>query len=194
MRTAPPLLTERLLLRSLTLEDAPDVQHLAGDRDVASTVLRIPHPYEDGMAEEWIRSCSEVYQNEEAINFAIIRKTEQNLIGTIGLELEQEHERAELGYWIGKPYWHHGYATEAAQAVVAYSFKVLKLNRIYAYHFTRNPASGRVLEKVGMRAEGHRRQHTKKWGIFEDSLGYGMLKTDYDSLALISSKGQKERT
>ncbi|MDE0556216.1 MAG: GNAT family N-acetyltransferase, partial [Candidatus Poribacteria bacterium] len=70
-----------MLLRSLTLEDAPDVQHLAGDRDVASTVLRIPHPYEDGMAEEWIRSCSEDYQNEEAINFAIIRNTEQNLIG-----------------------------------------------------------------------------------------------------------------
>ena len=187
MKTAPTLQTERLILRSLTLEDAADVQRLAGDRDVASTVLRIPHPYEDGMAEEWIRSCFEAYQNEEAINFAITRKTERNLIGAIGLELEQEHERAELGYWIGKSYWNQGYATEAAEAVVAYSFKVLKLNRIYAYRLTRNPASGRVLEKIGMRAEGHRRQHTKKWGIFEDSIGYGMLKADYDSSAFTSS-------
>ena len=54
MRTAPPLLTERLLLRSLTLEDAADVQRLAGERDIASTLTNMPHPYEDGMAEEWM--------------------------------------------------------------------------------------------------------------------------------------------
>jgi RimJ/RimL family protein N-acetyltransferase len=191
MRTAPPLLTERLLLRSLTLEDAADVQRLAGDRDIALMVLRIPHPYEDGMAEEWIRACADAYKKDEAINFAITLRTDRNLIGTIGLELEQENERAELGYWIGKPYWNLGYATEAARAVVAYSFEVLKLNRIYAYHFTRNPASGRVLEKIGMHYEGCRRQHTKKWGNFEDSIGYGILKTDYESLAPISSNEQR---
>ncbi len=194
MRTAPPLLTERLLLRSLTLEDAADVQRLAGDRDIALMVLRIPHPYEDGMAEEWIRACADAYKKDEAINFAITLRTDRKLIGTIGLELEQENERAELGYWIGKPYWNLGYATEAARAVVAYSFEVLKLNRIYAYHFTRNPASGRVLEKIGMHYEGCRRRHTKKWGNFEDSIGYGMLKADYDSLTPISSNEQKEST
>ena len=182
MRTAPPLLTERLLLRSLTLEDAQNVQRLAGDRDVASTVLNIPHPYEDGMAEDWIRSCYDKFKKDEGLHFAITLKTDSTLIGVIGLELEPENERAELGYWIGKPYWNHGYATEAACVVVAYSFEVLKLNRIYAYHFTRNPASGRVLEKVGMRYEGCRRQHTKKWDNFEDSIGYGILKSDYDSL------------
>ena len=192
MRTAPPLLTERLILRSLTLGDAQDVQHLAGERDIALMVLRIPHPYEDGMAEEWIRACADAYKKDEAINFAITLRTDKNLIGAIGLELEPENERAELGYWIGKPYWNHGYATEAARVVVAYSFEVLKLNRIYAYHFTRNPASGRVLEKVGMRYEGCRRQHTKKWDNFEDSIGYGMLKADYDSLTPISSNERRE--
>ncbi len=187
MRTAPPLLTERLLLRSFTLQDAPDVHRLVGDRDIARMTVAIPHPYEDGMAEEWIRACFEMFQKDEALHFAITLQTDRNLIGAIGIELEREHERAELGYWIGKPYWNHGYATEAAQAVVAYSFETLKLNRIYAYHFTRNPASGRVLEKVGMRPEGRRRQHTKKWGIFEDSIGYGMLKVDYDSSTFTSS-------
>ena len=184
MRSAPPLLTERLLLRSLILEDATDVQRLAGEYDVASTLLRIPHPYEDGMAEEWIHSCYEKFEKDEALNFAITLRTDKNFIGAIGLELEPENERAELGYWIGKSYWNRGYATEAASAVVAYSFKVLKLNRIYAYHFTRNPASGRVLEKVGMRYEGYRRQHTKKWDKFEDSMGYGMLKTDFNAKAV----------
>ena len=119
MKTAPTLQTERLILRSLTLEDAQDVQHLAGERDIALMVLRIPHPYEDGMAEEWIHACADAYKKDEAINFAITLKTDRNLIGTIGLELEQENERAELGYWIGKPYWNQGYATEAARAVVA---------------------------------------------------------------------------
>ena len=194
MKTAPTLQTERLILRSLTLEDAQDVQHLAGERDIALMVLRIPHPYEDGMAEEWIRACADAYKKDEAINFAITLRTDRNLIGTIGLELEQENERAELGYWIGKPYWNLGYATEAARVVVVYCFEVLKLNRIYAYHFTRNPASGRVLEKIGMHYEGCRRRHTKKWGNFEDSIGYGMLKADYDSLTPISSNEQKEST
>ena len=187
MKTAPTLLTERLILRSLTLEDAADVQRLAGERDVASTLIRIPHPYEDGVAEEWIRSCYTTFESEAGVHFAITLQTEGSFIGTMGLELDREHERAELGYWIGKPYWGSGYATEAAKAVVAHGFQVLKLNRIYAYYFTRNPASGRVLEKIGMRYEGCRRRHTKKWGNFEDSIGYGMLKADYDLLNPISS-------
>ena len=179
MRTAPPLLTERLLLRSLTLEDAQDIQHLAGERDVAATVIRIPHPYEDGMAEAWIRSCSDTFEKEEGLHFAITLRTEKNLIGVIGLELDQENENSELGYWIGKPYWNCGYATEAAKVVVAYSFEVLKLNRIHAKHYKRNPASGRVLEKIGMQYEGCLRQHIKKWDNFEDIIAYGMLKSKF---------------
>ena len=187
MKTAPTLQTDRLILRSLTLEDAQDVQRLAGERDIASTLIRIPHPYEDGMAEEWIRSCYDTFESEAGVHFAITLQTEGSFIGVMGLELNREHERAELGYWIGKPYWGNGYATEAAKAVVRHGFEAVKLNRIYAYYMKRNPASGRVLEKIGMRYEGCRRQHTKKWGNFEDSIGYGMLKADYDSLNPISS-------
>ena len=190
MKTAPTLQTERLILRSLTLEDAPDVQHLAGERDVAATVIRIPHPYEDGMAEAWIRSCYDTFEKEEGLHFAITLRTERNLIGVIGLELAQENENSELGYWIGKPYWNCGYATEAAKAVVAYGFEVLKLNRIHAYFFKRNAASGRVLEKIGMCYEGCLRQHIKKWDNFEDIIAYGMLKADYDLRAPISSNEQ----
>ena len=179
MRTAPPLLTERLLLRSFTLEDAADIQCLAGEFDVASTLTNMPHPYEDGMAEEWMQTCSDKYENDEALNFAITRRTDKKLIGGIELRLDPENENGELGYWIGKPYWNCGYATEAAKVVVAYGFEVLKLNRIHAKHFKRNPASGRVLKKIGMRYEGCLRQHIKKWGNFEDLIGYGMLKSEF---------------
>ena len=187
MRTAPPLLTERLVLRSFTLEDAVDVQRLAGDPDVASTLPNMPHPYEDGMAEEWMRSCSERYEKDEALNFAITLRVDKYFIGGIAVRLDQENKEGELGYWIGKPYWNRGYMTEAAQAVVAYSFKVLKLNRIHAKYFTRNAASKRVMEKIGMRYEGCLRQHTKRWDNFEDSMVYGILKADFDLLVPTSS-------
>ena len=187
MKTAPPLLTDRLILRSLTLKDAADVQRLVGEYDVASTLPNMPHPYEDGMAEAWIHSCYERFEKDEALNFAITLRTDKKFIGGIALRLNQENKNGELGYWIGKPYWNRGYATEAAKAVVAYGFEVLKLNRIHAYHFKRNVASGRVLEKIGMHYEGCRRQHIKKWGNFEDIMGYGILKADFDSLVPIPS-------
>ena len=147
MRTAPPLLTERLILRSFTLADAADLQCLVSEFDVASTLTNMPHPYEDGMAEEWMYASSDRYENGEALNFAITLITDKDLIGGIALRLDPKNENGELGYWIGKPYWNCGYATEAAGTVVAYSFEVLKLNRIHAKRFKRNAASGRVLEK-----------------------------------------------
>ena len=180
MRSAPPLLTDRLLLRSFTLEDAADVQRLAGEYDVSATLPNMPHPYEDGMAEEWIRSCYEKLEKDEALNFAITLNTDKCFIGGIGLRLDQENKSGELGYWIGKPYWNCGYATEAAQAAVAYGFEVLKLNRIHAKHFKRNPASGRVMEKIGMRYEGCLREYIKKSDNFEDSMVHGILKVDFD--------------
>ncbi|MCI0867423.1 MAG: GNAT family N-acetyltransferase, partial [Chloroflexi bacterium] len=71
---------------------------------------------------------------------------------------------------------------EAAEAVVAYAFQVLELNRIWAAHFTRNPASGRVLQKIGMTGEGCLKQSIKKWGAYEDIEYYGLLWTDYEAL------------
>ena len=180
MRTAPPLLTERLILRSFTLDDAADVQRLAGDYDVASTLTNMPHPYEEGMAEEFMHVCSEKFEKDEALNFAITLRTDKNFIGEIELRLDQKNKSGELGYWIGKPYWNCGYCTEAVRAVVAYSFKVLKLNRIHAKYFKRNPASGRVLEKIGMRYEESRREYVKKSDSFEDLRVYGILKADFD--------------
>ncbi|MDE0399558.1 MAG: GNAT family N-acetyltransferase [Candidatus Poribacteria bacterium] len=181
MKTAPTLHTERLILRSFTLEDAPDVQRSAGDRDVSSTLTSVPYPYEDGMAEEWFRFCHDSFEKGKGVHFAIALITDKSFIGTIGLEqLDRKHEKGELGYWLGKPYWNRGYATEAARAVVAYGFEVLKLNRIYAYYYTRNPASGRVLEKIGMHTEGCLRQHIKKDGNFEDVIACSILKADFD--------------
>ena len=181
MKERPSLETARLVLRPFLLADAPEVQRLAGERDVAATTLNIPHPYEDGMAEAWIGAHQERYEQGELVNFAIVLRKDRTLIGAIGLSIEQRHTSAEMGYWIGKPFWNRGYCTEAARAVVSYAFEVLRLNRVHASYMTRNPASGRVMEKVGMTYEGCLRQHVKKWGVFEDLGMYGILQSDWES-------------
>lgn len=131
MKERPSLDTPRLLLRPFRLTDAPDVQRLAGAREVASTTLRIPHPYEAGMAEAWIGTHQEGYEQGTLVNFAIVLRADQALMGGIGLRLDPLHSNAELGYWLGIPYWNCGYGTEAAGAVVAYGLEVLGLHRLH---------------------------------------------------------------
>jgi [ribosomal protein S5]-alanine N-acetyltransferase len=172
----PELTTDRLLLRSLTQTDAPQVQQLAGDEAIAATALNIPHPFEDGMAEAWIATHESDYTVGKAANWAIVLKQTQRLIGAVGLSLSAANAHAELGYWIGKPYWGKGYASEAAQAVIKFGFETLTLHRIYATCLGRNPASGRVLQKLGMIHEGSQKQHVYHWGQFEDLELYGLFK------------------
>ncbi len=171
--------TERLRLRPFTLADAPAVQALAGAREVASTTLTIPHPYEDGMAEAWIETHAPRREAGELANFALVEKETEQLVGAMGLVIQAEHARAELGYWVGVPFWNRGYATEAARVVLRFGFEELGLNRIYAMHLVRNPASGRVMQKVGMQYEGRLRQHVQKWGTFEDLDVYGIVAEEW---------------
>ena len=115
------------------------------------------------------------------------------LLGAIGLRIEREHARADLGYWIGVPYWRRGYCTEAARAIVRYGFTEQGLRRIYAHCFTTNPASGRVLQKLGMTHEGMRREHTLKDGVFLSSDGYGMLRAEFDRIQDPRVEGESEK-
>lgn len=179
MNERPILETTRLVLRPFTLADASDVQRLAGARAIASTTLNIPHPYEDGMAEQWIRTHQERYEKGELVDFALVLRTNHIFLGAMELQINQQYASAELGYWIGQPFWRQGYCTEAARAVLGYGFEVLELNRVHASYLTRNPASRRVMQKIGMAYEGCLRQHIKKWDVFEDLALYGILRSDW---------------
>ena len=158
-------------MRPLVLADAPRVQELAGAREVALNTLLIPHPYPDGAAEAWISDKA-----GPEMRFGI---DDGELVGVIGLRVSRDDDRAEIGYWIGVPYWGRGYATEAAAAVVRYGFEELGLNKIYAGYFARNPASGAVLRRIGMRYEGTLRQHHKKWDEYVDVEFYAILKSEW---------------
>ena len=176
---SPILETERLLLRPFQLSDASDVQRLAGNWAIADTTMNVPHPYEDGMAEAWISTHQPRFEAGELAVFAITFKADRELVGAVGLQVDRSFDRANLGYWIGEPFWGLGYCTEAATSIVEYGFAELKLQRMYAQHFARNPASGRVLQKIGMSKEGTARQHIKKWGKFEDLVLYGLLRNEW---------------
>ena len=179
MKEIPILETERLVLRPFGLHDAVEVQRLAGDRAIADTTLNIPYPYKDGVAEEWISKHQDTFAKEQGVTFAVTRKSDGSLVGAISLMNIAKGHQAELGYWIGKPYWNYGFCTEAGQTILQYAFTELALLRVHACHMTRNPASGRVMEKLAMLYEGVRRKHARKWDKCEDLELYGILENDW---------------
>ncbi|HEX9786233.1 MAG TPA: GNAT family N-acetyltransferase [Opitutaceae bacterium] len=181
MPDLPTLSTERLILRPFYDTDAPTVQRHAGDRRVADTTATIPHPYPDGAAEAWIVTHEAAWNLGRSLTLAVTLRSTDELLGAIGLSFLPEHRSAELGYWIGVPHWGRGYATEAARALIDQGFGVLDLERIHAHHFARNIASGRVLEKIGMKLEGVRRHAFLKAGNFEDIREFGMLRSEWEA-------------
>jgi RimJ/RimL family protein N-acetyltransferase len=156
------------------------VERLAGDRAVADTTINIPHPYPPGEAAAWISSHAAAWREGTQHTFAITERQDGDLLGAIGLTVNLAHARGELGYWIGLPHWNRGYATEAARAMLRYAFETLGLNRVQATHFTRNPASGRVMQKLGMSHEGRSRQQFRKWDTFEDVERWAILRSEWE--------------
>lgn len=180
VKAQPTLTSERLLLRPLTADDIPTLQRLAGRREIADTTLAIPHPYSEEHARQWITGCAELFTKGKGVVFALQNKREGILAGTLGLrDIDSEHAQAEMGFWVAVDCWGQGYATEAGRAVLAYAFTQLELNRIYAHHMVRNPASGRVLAKMGMKREGLLRQRVRKWGVFEDVVAMAVLREEW---------------
>lgn len=173
------LITERLMLRSLRRDDIPALLPLIGAREVAATTLRIAHPYTLDDAENFLKYTEGVWQKGEGARFGIFLREGEQLCGGAGLVVNHEHHHAEIGYWIGVPFWGNGYCTEAVRELLKYGFKQLKLNRIHSNHFANNPASGRILQKVGMKHEGILRKHCCKWGEYLDVELYGLLASEY---------------
>ncbi|QOY35710.1 GNAT family N-acetyltransferase [Anaerobacillus isosaccharinicus] len=174
--------TDRLYLRPFEPDDAKTVQALTSDKDLARTTLHIPYPYPEGYADHWITSCSEKMKKGSSYSFAIILKGTMELVGCLTLNIALNHNRGELAYWIGKPYWDNGYATEASKKIIDYAFCELDLNRIWASVMDKNQASIEVMKKSGLLYEGKFPQHVLKWGHYEDVAYYGLVKAQYKKI------------
>ncbi|WP_019586728.1 GNAT family N-acetyltransferase [Deinococcus apachensis] len=147
----PTLTTPRLVLRAFELGDAPQVETLAGDPAVARFTF-VPHPYPPGGAVGWIAGHAQEARVGRQLSWAITRGGE--LVGCVELALNPFHGWAEIGFWLGTPFWHRGYGTEAAERVLTYAFEDPGRRRVQAAVFVENAASARLLERLGLRREG----------------------------------------
>ena len=184
----PTLETARLRLRPFVPADAPAVEALAGVWAVADTTLTIPHPYPDSAAAAWIATHAAEWRAGTTVTYAVTRAADGALVGAVGLARTPSHAHASLGYWIAAPAWGRGYATEAAAALCAYAFAALGVHRIEARHFVRNPASGHVMQKLGMRPEGVLRDAVWRWGRFEDLAVYAVLAPEWAGPAVSAAE------
>ena len=176
----PCLRTERLVLAPLAERHLERFLAVAGSRVIADTTISVPHPLTEEAARAWIRRAVAESREGLAAHFAVaIPPDHETLVGYAAIkDIDCEHNEAELSFWLDADFGGRGYATEAAAAVVTFGFEALDLNRIEAYHMVRNPASGRVLAKLGFHQEGCLRQRVRKWGSYEDVLLWSQLRQD----------------
>ncbi|HEX2052636.1 MAG TPA: GNAT family protein [Actinomycetota bacterium] len=152
------------------------VRH-ANDREVWLNLRdRFPHPYTWSDGEQFLDSA---LAQEPVRYFAI--EHDGLAVGGVGIEPGEDIERisGELGYWVGREHWGRGLATEAAREATTYAFEVLGLHRVWATPFKRNPASIRVLEKLGFRPEGEFVECVLKEGRLESMLVYAITAPEW---------------
>ena len=151
-----PLKTERLILRPLRPADAEALHRLVNDWEVTRTLAEIPYPYPRALADEWIGSTVQQLAGGTGWHLAITGKEgrKETLVGVVGLRLDSARRTGRLGYWVGRAYWKHGVATEAAKKMTRWAFANLPLDLIAAEVTDGNDASCKVLRRAGFREVG----------------------------------------
>lgn len=179
--TAPLTLeTPRLRLRPVGPGDIGNIQRAATAREISDTMISIPHPYPEGEADRYVKRQMEGLQTGHSIAFVIERKGDEKFMGLLELrKINREHLLAEMSFWLIPEVWGQGYMSEVVRKVTKFAFDDLGMNRLYAFHMLRNPATGRVLGKNGFRREGLLMQRVRKWGKFEDVALMALLKDDW---------------
>lgn len=179
----PTLMTQRLTLRAMKTMDSYDMYEYACRPDVTRYLTWQPHPSRD-YTKDYLDFIGKCYRNGEFFDWAVIWCADgdmyQKMIGTCGFtRFDYENDSAEVGYVINPEYRGRGVAPEALKRVLEFGFRELKLNRIEARYMVGNEVSRRVMEKVGMKFEGIRRESLLNRGVYVD-VGYcSILASEY---------------
>ena len=174
--------TQRLRLRALTPLDAPSIERLASDPEVALRTGSIPHPYPEGEASRWIESVAQQRDNGTVEVYGLTRVTDGNLLGIMDLRRTEFAHAYEVGFWVGRPFWGHGYCAEALIGLVDFAFRrEAHLMRIFALSFPENQASARVQEKAGFRFEGCLRHGLARLDEPRDAHVFAITREDWSS-------------
>lgn len=175
------ILTDRLYLRLFEKNDAETVKELCNNINIYKTTLYIPYPYTINDALVWMENHKKNFDEDRMYEFAITDKESGDLLGAISLSNNKRFNNGEIAYWIGEKYWNRGYGTEAAKALVDFAFEEKKLHKVFARYFKSNPASGKIMKKIGMKQEGLLREQVKKDGKYEDLFYFGIINPQEDS-------------
>jgi ribosomal-protein-alanine N-acetyltransferase len=171
-----PLQTPRLLLRDFVEDDWRAVQRYAADPEVVRYMEWGPNSEADTRNYVELVIASQKDQPRLDFDLAVTLRADDRLIGAGGLHVSNPHNREGwIGYVLNRECWGQGLATEAARALLTFGFGQFGLHRIFATCSPHNAASARVLEKIGMRREGHLREHKWHRGIWRDSFLYAIL-------------------
>ncbi|MEL6143214.1 MAG: GNAT family N-acetyltransferase, partial [Bacteroidota bacterium] len=146
MYVFPQLHTNRLHLRKIQVEDFPALVRYADNKKVSDNIVNIPYPFREPDAAFRMSYVARGFKNKTHYSFAIILKERQEFIGEISLHLTG-NQAAQLGYWVGEPFWNQGIATEAARVVLQFGFEKLELEKVIASHYRGNESSGKVMTK-----------------------------------------------
>ncbi len=151
-----PLTTERLTLRPPAPADAEAIHRLINDWPVVRMLSRLPYPYPRTLADEWIASTTARRALGQAFDLLItgVEDGAEMVIGCIGIRLDEKPRVGKLGYWVGRRFWGHGVATEAARRIVSWALANLPIDSVQATVAIDNPASAAVLRRAGLRETG----------------------------------------
>jgi len=170
--------TERLFLRDFVREDWEQVHRYASDPGVTAFMIWGPNTIDETKAYmEYVIRMQE-QQERTGFELAVVLRDTNQLIGGCGIHIEGRN--AEMGYCFNPEYWGHGYATEAAQALVTFGFKEKGVHRIYATCRPGNSSSANVMRRLGMQQEGHLREHMYHKGQYHDSYLFSILATEVE--------------
>jgi RimJ/RimL family protein N-acetyltransferase len=172
------VVSNQVHLSELRPSDKPALVEHLNDRDIYDRTLRIPFPYTDATADEWLALVAKITEQQGRQAHWAIRTADEALIGCCGFSGFQagKSHLAEVGYWLAKPYWGRGIMTAVVQRLCQHAFEEFGLSKIIAHVASHNLASARVLEKCGFQQEGILRKHFLKDGRFIDARLFGLLR------------------
>ena len=188
MEHFPEIKTERLILNQPKWNDVPTIVSYANNLKIVDNTRSMPHPYFEEDAISWIHMVNQGFKKKNNYMFAVRLQSDGDFVGGIGLTLDVENNRAELGYWMAEPFWNQGYTTEAVSAMLNFGFDTLGLNKIIAVYLTTNSASGKVMIKNGMIKEAEfkehdiKRDHTIEDNEYVSLIQYRLIKSEYEAL------------
>lgn len=181
MKKNPVLETNRLRLRRPMVRDIARIVQYANNPKIEEMTLDMPYPYREKDAISWLATANRGFDEKKHYIFVICEASSDQLMGGIGLEINKRFNRGELGFWLGEPFWNNDYMTEAVQKMLDFGFRILRLNKVIAFHMEKNPASGRVLIKNGMIKEGQLAEHIRKGEKYIDVVQYRLTQKEFDA-------------